>query len=125
GAFAFAVGTTPTGGRSGRSRPGNASSIIVNEQFGDGAHQVKPGEQISFRNGHVDDSAPDAASCGCPAPPAEFRKDGALGFPEQQSRNAEQAVAAGMAPPKGEGVAIAPSQAARPGQTFTQVDAPI
>jgi hypothetical protein len=127
GAFDFAIGTSPNGGMCVRSLPGNASSIIVNEQFGDGAHQIKPGEQITFREGHVDDSSPDASSCGCPQPQAEplANKDDKLGFPEQQSRKAEEVAASGQEPPKGESIAMAPRNAVKPGQTVTQVDAPM
>jgi hypothetical protein len=130
GAFHFAIGTAANGGMCVRSLAGNASSLIVNEQFGDGAHQVKPGEQISFRNGHVDDSTPDAADCGCPQPtpivsaPATPTNP-ALNFPEQQSRKAEQVVEAGGEPPKSEGIPVAPSQTAKPGQSYTQIDAPM
>ena len=130
GAFDLAVGIAGNGGMCVRSLPGSAASVIVNEQFGDGAHQVKPGEQVTFRNGKVDGSSPDAAGCGCPktqtvASPATAKNDGALGFPEQQSRKAEEAVAAGLPAPSNPGVAIAPEQAAKPGQVFTQIDAPI
>jgi hypothetical protein len=128
GAFHFAIGTSANGGMCVRSLPGNASSLIVNEQFGDGAHQVKPGEQIIFHNGHVDDSSADAADCGCPRPlttAATPASPPELGFPEQQSRKAEEAVASGQPPPKGAGVASSPSQAPNPNQTFTQVDAPM
>ena len=128
GAFHFAVGALPQGGLCVKSLAGNASSLIVNEQFGDGAHQVKPGEQITFRNGKVDDSVPDAAGCGCPAPPVVANaKEAApgLGFPEQQSRSAEQEVAAGHPAPTGPALVVPAAQQAKPGQTFTQIDAPI
>lgn len=128
GAFDLAVGLIANGGMCVRSLPGSAASVIVNEQFGDGAHQVKPGEQVTFRNGKVDGSSPDAAGCGCPKPavisPAA-KNEGALGFPEQQSRKAEEAVAAGLPAPSNPGIAVAPEQAAKPGQVFTQIDAPI
>src|SRR4051812_25876597 len=56
GAFHFSVGTAANGGLCVHSLAGNTSSVIVNEQFGEGAHQVKPGEEIAFRNGKVDES---------------------------------------------------------------------
>lgn len=127
GAFDFAVGSSPNGGVCVRSLPGNASSLIVNEQFGDGAHQVKPGEQATFRNGHVDDPLPTAADCGCPKPAGENAgaatgNKGGLSFPEQESRNAEAAVAAGLPVPGG---VVPPQTAPKPGQVYTQVDAPV
>ena len=129
GAFHFAVGTAANGGMCLRSLAGNASSIIVNEQFGDGAHQVKPDEQFTFHNGKVDGPSAGAADCGCPAPqveaPAQPQKQGSLGFPEEQSLKAQEAVAAGQEPPKGEELPIPASQAPRPGQEVTQVDAPM
>lgn len=128
GAFHFAIGTLPQGGLCVRSLPGNASSLNVNEQFGDGAHQVKPGEQVTFHNGKVDDLTPDAADCGCPQPiKVVEQKEAApgLGFPEQQSKTAEQEVAAGRPAPVGPALVVPAGQAAKPGQTFTQIDAPV
>jgi hypothetical protein len=127
GAFDFAIGSVPNGGVCVRSLPGNASSLIVNEQFGDGAHQVKPGEQVTFRNGHVDDLLPSATDCGCPPMPAENASASAAGkaglnFPEQQSRSAEAAVAAGLPVP---GITVPRQAAPKPGQVYTQVDAPV
>ena len=124
GIFRFAIANYPHGDMCVQSLPGNTSSIIVNEQFGEGANQVKPGEQIIFHQGHVDDSASNTgASCGCPpnpaAPTAVFK------FPEQQSLGAQQAVAAGKVPEKSPGISIPPTQAIKPGQTYTQIDAPI
>lgn len=129
GEFQFAIGSSGNGGMCVRSLRGNTSSIIVNEQFGEGAHQVKPGEQITFRNGHVDDFAPEAGDCGCPQAPVVERPAATpappttgLAFPEQQSRNAEQAVSAGLEP-KSEGPPV--TAPAKPGETVTQVDAPM
>jgi hypothetical protein len=127
GAFDFAIGTSANGGVCVRSLPGNASSLIVNEQFGDGAHQVKPGEQATFRNGKVDDLTPVATDCGCPQPAAEAAEGNKTGlnFPEQQSRTAEAAVAAGLPVPPAPGFVVPPQAEPKPGEIHTQVDAPV
>jgi len=127
GAFDFAIGSIPNGGVCVRSLSGNTSSLIVNEQFGDGAHQVRPGEQFTFRNGHVDDLLPSAADCGCPQVSADSASAGAegkagLNFPEQQSRRAEADAAAGRPV---QGMAVPPQAEPKPGQVYTQVDAPV
>jgi hypothetical protein len=48
-----------------------------------------------------------------------------LGFPEQQSRSAADAVASGQPAPKNPGIALPTNSATQPGQVFMQVDAPI
>jgi hypothetical protein len=127
GAFHFGISMSQRGDTCVQSLPGNASSIIVNEQFGEGTHQVKPGEQVTFHNGHVDNpTSTSGQNCGCPAQalpkPAvatEFR------FPEQQSRTAAQAVASGQPAPKAPGIPLPAITPPEPGKVYMQVDAPV
>jgi hypothetical protein len=129
GAFHFGISLSQRGDMCVQSLAGNTSSIIVNEQLGEGTHQVKPGEAVVFHNGRVDKAVPNPAqNCGCdpransapkPAVATEF------GFPEQQSRTAAEAVAAGKPAPKNPGIALPENSATQPGQVYMQVDAPI
>ena len=70
GEFHFAIRADSRGNTCVRSLDSNSASIIVTELMGEGIYQVRPGEQVYFRQGHV--AQPDTATppdCGCPAPP--------------------------------------------------------
>ncbi|MGH9577559.1 MAG: hypothetical protein ACRD3R_08985, partial [Terriglobales bacterium] len=76
GAFHFALSSDNRGNTCVRSLPGNTSSVIVQELAGSGTYQVRPGDQVLFRNGgtsEVDSTTP--LSCGCPAPPPMHRAE--------------------------------------------------
>lgn len=132
GDFHFAIGLKNLGDMCVKSLPGNSSSLIVNEVFGDGTHQVRAGESVLFQKGSVQDSIAlpaGAASgnasangsanddCGCPPVKTE------LGFPEQQSKLAAAAIAAGEPPPPP--TASLPGVTTKKDEVITKVDAPI
>ncbi|MCU1286193.1 MAG: hypothetical protein JWO13_2543 [Acidobacteriales bacterium] len=126
GAFHFGVSMSQRGDMCVQSLAGNTSSIIVNEQLGDGTHQVRPGESVMFHNGRVADATINpGVNCGCPAqPPPKPAVATRFGFPEQQSRAAAQAIASGETVP----VPVIPLPAnppSQPGQVYMQVDAPV
>jgi len=145
GDFHFAVGMKPNGDMCVKSLVGNSSAMIVNEVFGDGTHQVRPGDAVLFEKGRVAASralAP-GEDCGCvevklaelglpkqelqKAPPvaAEAKpveKPVELGFPEQQSQKAAAAVAEGKPVEK---PAPLPQVTTRQDEVITKVDAPI
>jgi hypothetical protein len=74
GDFHFAVASDSQGNTCVRALGANTSAAIVYELMGEGIFQVRPGEQVFFRNGTVKDFTraipPD---CGCPAPPQTMR----------------------------------------------------
>lgn len=147
GDFHFAVGMKPNGDMCVKSLVGNSSAMIVNEVFGDGTHQVRPGDAVLFEKGRVTASralAP-GEDCGCvevklaelglpkQEPPkaapvavvAETKpveKQVELGFPEQQSQKAAAAVAEGKPVEK---PAPLPQVTTRQDEVITKVDAPI
>jgi hypothetical protein len=100
--------------------------VIVSEQLGDGTHQVRPGESVMFHNGRVADATMSpGVNCGCPAqPPPKPAVATELGFPEQQSRAAAQAIATGDTVPKPV-IPLPANQLSKPGQVYMQVDAPV
>ena len=125
GTFDFAFGISERGDVCVESLKGNSSSVVVSEQFGDGTHQVRPGERLLFTNGRVADPSRDfTAQCGCPAAPAMEATKREFGFPEQQSREAAAAIASGKAPESSQPIAPAPAPS-NANQTYVQVDAPI
>lgn len=122
GDFHFAIGMKSGGDMCVRSLPGNSSAMIVNEVFGDGTHQVRPGESLLFQRGSVKDPLALAAAdeCGCGSVAAT--KPTELGFPEQQSRRAAAAIAAGEPVPATTPLAGVSSTS---NEVITKVDAPI
>lgn len=123
GSFDFAFGMNERGEVCVESLKGNSSSVVVSEQFGDGTHQVRPGERLLFKNGKVAEPERDfPGQCGCPAAPKTIQAKQEFGFPEQQAREAAAAIASGKAPESSLAIAPAPPAA---NQTYVQVDAPI
>ena len=125
GAFHFGFGLQAGGGVCIKSLPGSTASVIVSEMFGEGTHQVKPGEQLVFHAGRVADAAWDESQiCTCGRPPVTETKQATsvgLGFPEQESQRAAAAVAAGQPLPKP--VEAPPTLPAKLGEIAMQVDA--
>lgn len=105
-----------------QSLAGAKASLIVSETMGAGTYQVRPGDHVHFGNGTV--ANPTEGACGCPeqaiksSPPE-------LGFPEQQSQAAAQAMAVGKEPPSAPPVSQVPQSTASPEQTITQVNVPL
>ena len=125
GNFHFAFGLYPGGDVCVKSLDGSSASVIVSEMFGEGTRQVKPGEEIVFHAGQVQNaSAILGQSCGCPAvaEPLRVATAGGLGFPEQESQRAAAAVAAGERLPE---PAPAASAETKPGELAMKVDAPM
>jgi hypothetical protein len=97
GAFHFALSSDNRGNTCVRTLPGNSASVIVQELAGGGSYQVRPGDQVLFRNGgtsDVDSTTP--LSCGCPAPAAVHRaeREAAKPEPEKAASKIEESLAA-------------------------------
>ena len=104
----------------------STGSVAMHELFGDGVFEVMPGERWLFSNGAVTGAKRDPGlDCGCP-PPVEQQKAVAseIGFPEQQSRQAAEAMAAGQPVPAAPPVTGIPKSSA-PDAVHMQIDAPM
>lgn len=123
GHFHFGVRIKGSGDMCVKSLSGNSSALIVHEVFGEGTHQVRPGDGVVFQKGSVLDPTAMVAGedCGCPSPVSA--KPVELGFPEHQSQRAAAAIAAGEPPPQ-----VTPPLAgvsSDKNEVTTKVDAPI
>ncbi|MEO5936771.1 MAG: hypothetical protein ABIP81_06120 [Terriglobales bacterium] len=67
GDFHFAIGIKGRGDMCVKSMPGNSSAMIVHEVFGEGTHQVRPGDTVVFQKGSVQTPIAVAVGeeCGC------------------------------------------------------------
>lgn len=69
GTFHFAIGADARGNTCIRSLDGNSSSIVISELMGEGVYQVRPGEQVYFAGGNINNHSQNVPpDCGCPPP---------------------------------------------------------
>jgi hypothetical protein len=81
GEFDAAIYADSRGNTCVRALPGNTAPIKVSELIGDGAYEVKPSEQVTFRAGQIKEANNQVPpTCGCPAPVAAITTSG----PEMQ-----------------------------------------
>jgi len=69
GEFNLAIKADARGDTCVNSMAGSTSSVVVAELMGSGTYEIKPGQQVVFRQGHMQSVDSPLASCGCP--PAE------------------------------------------------------
>jgi hypothetical protein len=120
------VGLAPNGDACVESQASSSASVGVNELFGDGVFEVNPGERWLFTNSTVSTAQRDPqTTCGCPAAVQQQKVVASeIGFPEQQSRQAAEAIAAGKPIAEAPLVTGIPRNTA-PDGVHMQVDAPM
>jgi hypothetical protein len=124
--FDVGVGLFANGDACIESQPSSTGTVGVSELFGEGVFEVQPGERWLFSNSTVSGAQRDPqVTCGCPAPPQQQKVAlSEMGFPEEQSRQAAEAIAAGKPVPETLPAASIPSISA-PGAVHMQIDAPM
>jgi AMIN domain len=68
GEFNLAVKSDPHGDTCLSSLAGSNSSVVVAELLGNGTYEVKPEQQVLFRQGRMQSVEMPLSSCGCPPP---------------------------------------------------------
>ena len=88
GEFDLAISADAHGNTCVSAMPGNTSSVVVAELIGSGTYEVKPDQQIVFRQGSLETVESPVASCGCPArqePVLRTSTEGAAVVPEDKA----------------------------------------
>jgi len=68
GDFHIAVGADSRGNTCVASLPGSSAAAVVAELLGSGTYEIKPQQQVLFRQGRIDSVETPPVFCGCPAP---------------------------------------------------------
>ena len=68
GAFHLAVRADHQGNTCVASMSGSTSSAVVAELIGNGTYEIKPQQEVVFRQGRLDSTEAPLAACGCPVP---------------------------------------------------------
>lgn len=124
GQFHVAVASDFRGNACVKSLAGNTASVMVSELMGNGSYQVKPGEQVYFRNGSVAEATSHSLfECGCPAGPAILQADKSITQPPTPSTS--EATQAEAVIPASQPTVAAALPATEPSDVHIQVDAPL
>jgi hypothetical protein len=68
GEFNLAIKSDARGDTCVSSLAGSNSSVVVAELLGNGTYEIKPEQQVLFRQGKMESVETPVAGCGCPAP---------------------------------------------------------
>lgn len=66
GEFNLAISADAHGNTCVGSLQGSTSSVVIAELLGNGTYEVKPEQQVMFRQGRLDTVEPAVSTCGCP-----------------------------------------------------------
>ena len=88
GEFDLGISADAHGNTCVSAMPGNSSSVVVAELIGSGTYEVKPDQQIMFRQGRLETVESPVAPCGCPPaqePVMRASNDSAPVVPEEKA----------------------------------------
>jgi len=86
GTFNFAISADERGNTCVQSLGSNSGSLRVSELMGDGVYDVKPSDQVFFRDGKVSNVIATVGSCGCGVMPRVMQASTAEPPPNPQSK---------------------------------------
>lgn len=126
GEFDLGISADAHGNTCVSAMPGNSSSVVVAELIGSGTYEVKPDQQIIFRQGSLETVESPVAPCGCPRAPepvmrasesapvvAEEKAGSKLQLSNSSDPQPNQAQP-GAAPPDANQAAVDPGPEAKP-----------
>ncbi len=90
GEFNLAIKSDARGDTCVSSLAGSNSSVVVAELLGNGTYEIKPEQQVLFRQGKMQSVETPIAGCGCPAPQQPVMRaaaDPATVLPENKTGN--------------------------------------
>jgi hypothetical protein len=117
GEFNLAISADAKGNTCVGSLPGSTSSAVVAELLGSGTYEVRPDQQVLFRQGRLDSVEAPLVSCGCPAAPEPILRTSVEGSPAVAEDKAAERMALGDSPSNGPAQASpAPASISAPGQ---------
>lgn len=90
GEFNLAIKSDARGDTCVSSLAGSNSSVVVAELLGNGTYEIKPEQQVLFRQGKMQSVETPVAGCGCPAPQEPVMRataDPATVVPENKTAN--------------------------------------
>ena len=88
GEFDLGISADSHGNTCVSAMPGNTSSVVVAELMGSGTYEVKPDQQIVFRQGSLETVESPVAPCGCPRAPEPMMRaanENAAVVPEEKA----------------------------------------
>lgn len=103
GEFDLGISADAHGNTCVSAMPGNTSSVVVAELIGNGTYEVKPDQQIVFRQGRLETVESPVASCGCPSrqvPVLRTSTEGAPVVPEEKAGSKLQVSSSSSSDPK-------------------------
>jgi AMIN domain-containing protein len=93
GEFNLAISADAKGNTCVGSMPGSTSSAVVAELLGSGTYEVRPEQQVLFRQGRLDSVEAPLVSCGCPAAPEPILRTSVEGSPAIAEDKAAESMA--------------------------------
>ena len=142
GEFDLGISADAHGNTCVSAMPGNTSSVVVAELIGSGTYEVKPDQQIIFRQGSLETVESPVAPCGCPPAqePVMRASEKAPVVPEEKagsklqlsnSAEPQPSTAPAAAQPDSDQVAVDPAPETKPvpqtkpGELKVELEAPL
>lgn len=139
GEFDLGISADAHGNTCVSAMPGNSSSVVVAELIGNGTYEVRPDQQIVFRQGRLETVESPLAPCGCPPaqePVMRASTASAPVVPEEKAGTKLQLSNSSEPPAGGDTSGVAPAGAdlgpeskqvpqTKAGQMKVQIEAPL